>query len=138
MIIRVCGRNLSPRTTLETLLRCQQNPSQRCKLCPKHPVHLSHVHAFRRADRRYREVREEGFPFKNCVRPLMPSTVLYKVKINSSEICQFHITRDPKCFNLRYVSQNSQAPFLRYGTPDTPFLGKINYFVKIAYNWLKL
>ena len=40
-----------------------------------HPVHLSHVHAFRRADRRYREVRVEGFRFKNCVRPLMRSKV---------------------------------------------------------------
>ena len=42
----------------------------------------------------------------------LPFTVLYKVEINSSEFCQFHMIGDHKCINLRYIMQNSQAPFL--------------------------
>ena len=35
---------------------------------------------------------------------------------------QFHMTRDPKSFNLRHVSQSSWVTFLSYSTPATPLL----------------
>ena len=59
-----------------------------------------------------------------------PCTVLFKGHFSFSEFWQFHLTRGPKCFNLMYISQYSQEPFLRYGTPDTPFWGKINFFLQ--------
>ena len=38
------------------------------------------------------------------------------------------LIRDPKCFNIKCFLQKSYAPFLRYGTADTPFLPKMNIF----------
>ena len=55
-------------------------------------------------------------------------TVHFWGHFHFSEFWQFHMNRDHKWMNLRYVLQKSWGHFLRYGTPDPLFWANFNFF----------
>ena len=55
-------------------------------------------------------------------------TVRFWLQNCSKEFCQCHVIFHQKCYKTMYIFEKSNEPFLRYGTPDTLFLDKINFF----------